>query len=58
VSGSAPGRRVPERGPSGRAAGGEALQVLARWGGAPDHPRLAAFPEGDYLKCALVRWLA
>jgi 23S rRNA (cytosine1962-C5)-methyltransferase len=39
-------------------ARGRALQVLARWGGAPDHPRLAAFPEGDYLKCALVRLLA
>jgi 23S rRNA (cytosine1962-C5)-methyltransferase len=31
------------------------LQVLDRWGGAPDHPRLMAFPEGDYLKCLLVR---
>ncbi|MCB9602101.1 MAG: class I SAM-dependent rRNA methyltransferase [Sandaracinus sp.] len=31
------------------------LQVLDRWGGAPDHPRLLAFPEGDYLDCVLTR---
>lgn len=31
------------------------LQVLDRWGGAPDHPRLIAFPEGDYLDCVLTR---
>lgn len=34
------------------------LQVL-EWAGAPaDHPRLLAFPEGDYLKVALCRTLA
>jgi len=31
------------------------LQVLDRWGGASDHPRLIAFPEGDYLDCVLAR---
>ncbi|MBX3251668.1 MAG: class I SAM-dependent rRNA methyltransferase [Myxococcales bacterium] len=31
------------------------VQVLDRWGGAADHPRLLAFPEGDYLDCLLVR---
>lgn len=31
------------------------LQVLDRWSGPPDHPRLIAFPEGDYLKCILTR---
>lgn len=31
------------------------LQVLERWGAPPDHPRLLAFPEGDYLKNVLVR---
>ena len=31
------------------------LQILERWGGAADHPRLAAFPEGDYLKVFLCR---
>jgi len=34
---------------------GTKLQILDRWGGPPDHPRLAAFPEGDYLKCVLAR---
>lgn len=34
---------------------GVVLQVLARWGAAPDHPRLLAFPEGDYLKVVLCR---
>ncbi len=34
---------------------GSKLQILDRWGGPPDHPRLAAFPEGDYLKCILAR---
>jgi 23S rRNA G2069 N7-methylase RlmK/C1962 C5-methylase RlmI len=29
--------------------------VLGRWGAAPDHPRLLAFPEGDYLKVLLCR---
>lgn len=31
------------------------LQILERWGGAADHPRLVAFPEGDYLKAFLCR---
>ncbi len=31
------------------------LQVVARWGAAPDHPQLLAFPEGNYLKVVLVR---
>lgn len=30
-------------------------QVLERWGAPADHPRLLAFPEGDYLKVALLR---
>ncbi len=34
---------------------GAVLQVLARSGAAPDHPRLLAFPEGDYLKVLLCR---
>jgi 23S rRNA (cytosine1962-C5)-methyltransferase len=34
---------------------GRVLQVLERWGAPPDHPRLAAFPEGDYLKVVLAR---
>ncbi len=34
---------------------GAALQVLTRGGGAADHPRLAAFPEGDYLKVVVAR---
>jgi len=33
------------------------LQVLDRWGAPADHPTLVAFPEGDYLKCALLRAL-
>lgn len=37
---------------------GAALQVLARSGGAADHPRLAAFPEGDYLKVVVARVVA
>lgn len=36
---------------------GAVLQVLGRWGAAPDHPRLLAFPEGDYLKVILCRRL-
>lgn len=36
---------------------GAVLQVLERWSAPADHPRLAAFPEGDYLKCTLVRVL-
>jgi 23S rRNA (cytosine1962-C5)-methyltransferase len=31
------------------------LQLLERWGAPADHPRLTAFPEGDYLKVVLVR---
>jgi 23S rRNA (cytosine1962-C5)-methyltransferase len=31
------------------------LQLLDAWGAPPDHPRLAAFPEGDYLKNLLFR---
>jgi 23S rRNA (cytosine1962-C5)-methyltransferase len=34
---------------------GAVLQVLGRWGAAPDHPRLLAFHEGDYLKVVLCR---
>jgi 23S rRNA (cytosine1962-C5)-methyltransferase len=30
------------------------VRILERWGGAADHPRLPAFPEGDYLKCVLL----
>lgn len=30
------------------------VRVLERWGGAADHPRLPAFPEGDYLKNVLL----
>jgi len=36
---------------------GVVLQILERWGAPADHPRLAAFPEGDYLKCTLARVL-
>lgn len=31
------------------------LQLLDTWNAPPDHPRLAAFPEGDYLKVMLFR---
>lgn len=31
------------------------LQVIDRWAAPPDHPRLLAFPEGDYLKATLAR---
>jgi len=31
------------------------VQVLERQGAPPDHPRLLAFPEGDYLKVLLAR---
>lgn len=30
-------------------------QILERWGAPADHPRLLAFPEGDYLKVAFLR---
>lgn len=36
---------------------GVSLQILERWGAPADHPRLLAFPEGDYLKCVLTRVL-
>lgn len=41
----------------GAADAGVALQILERWGGGDDHPRLAAFPEGDYLSVVLGRVL-
>jgi 23S rRNA (cytosine1962-C5)-methyltransferase len=31
------------------------LQVVDRWAAPPDHPRLLAFAEGDYLKVTLAR---
>jgi 23S rRNA (cytosine1962-C5)-methyltransferase len=34
---------------------GLVLQLVGEWGAAADHPRLAAFPEGDYLKVLLLR---
>ena len=34
------------------------IQVLGRWGAPFDHPRLLAFPEGDYLKVVLSRLIA
>ncbi|MEM7156733.1 MAG: class I SAM-dependent rRNA methyltransferase [Myxococcota bacterium] len=34
------------------------LQVIDRWAAPPDHPRLLAFPEGDYLTVTLVRRVA
>lgn len=34
------------------------LQVLDRWGAPADHPRLVAFPEGDYLAVTLCRVVA
>lgn len=33
------------------------VQALERWGAPADHPRLTAFPEGDYLKIVLARRL-
>lgn len=36
---------------------GVSLQILERSGAPADHPRLLAFPEGDYLKCVLARVL-
>jgi 23S rRNA (cytosine1962-C5)-methyltransferase len=39
----------------GAAGARRVIQVLGRWGAAPDHPRLLAFPEGDYLKVVLCR---
>lgn len=34
---------------------GRVLQLLDEWAAPADHPRLLAFPEGDYLKCLLCR---
>lgn len=34
---------------------GRVLQILERWSAPADHPRIAAFPEGDYLKVILAR---
>jgi 23S rRNA (cytosine1962-C5)-methyltransferase len=34
------------------------LQVVDRWAAPPDHPRLLAFPEGDYLTVTLARIVA
>lgn len=39
------------------AAAGRRIQILERSGAPFDHPRLAAFPEGDYLKVVLARAL-
>jgi 23S rRNA (cytosine1962-C5)-methyltransferase len=39
----------------GAARARRTLQLLDSWGAASDHPRLPAFPEGDYLKSTLVR---
>ncbi|MEM9191486.1 MAG: class I SAM-dependent rRNA methyltransferase [Myxococcota bacterium] len=39
----------------GARSAGTALQVLGSWGAAADHPTLAVFPEGDYLKVVLCR---
>lgn len=38
-------------------AAGRRIQILERSGAPFDHPRLAAFPEGDYLKVVLARAL-
>lgn len=38
---------------AGRAS--KVLQVIDAWGAPGDHPRLLAFPEGDYLKNVLMR---
>jgi 23S rRNA (cytosine1962-C5)-methyltransferase len=34
------------------------VQVIERWGAPADHPRLLAFPEGDYLDAVLARALS
>jgi 23S rRNA (cytosine1962-C5)-methyltransferase len=31
------------------------VQIVDRWGAAPDHPTLLSFPEGDYLTVVLAR---
>jgi len=40
---------------SGARKAGRVVQVLERWGAPADHPRLLAFPEGDYLCVLLAR---
>ena len=40
---------------SGARQAGRTVQLLERWGAPADHPRLLAFPEGDYLDVALMR---
>jgi 23S rRNA (cytosine1962-C5)-methyltransferase len=37
------------------AAARRPIQLLESWGAPADHPRLPAFPEGDYLKAVLAR---
>ena len=39
------------------AKAGRVVQIVDGWGAPPDHPRLAAFPEGDYLCVLLARAL-
>ena len=39
----------------GRCAARRVLQVLERHGAPADHPRLLAFPEGDYLDVIIAR---
>jgi 23S rRNA (cytosine1962-C5)-methyltransferase len=41
----------------GASRAGALLQLVDRWGAPFDHPRLLAFPEGDYLSCVLARRL-
>jgi 23S rRNA (cytosine1962-C5)-methyltransferase len=31
------------------------LQILGRYGAAPDHPTLVTCPETEYLKCVICR---
>jgi 23S rRNA (cytosine1962-C5)-methyltransferase len=40
---------------SGAGDARRSLQLLDAWGAPGDHPRLPAFPEGDYLKVVLTR---
>ena len=40
---------------AGARRAGRVLQVVGRWGAAPDHPHGLAFPEGNYLKVRLLR---
>jgi 23S rRNA (cytosine1962-C5)-methyltransferase len=39
----------------GTARAKRTAQILGTWGAPADHPRLASFPEGDYLKVTLAR---